>query len=63
MLCPGQQSADSVEYSPDMMQEGDWVWFIVGLTDVRTTVEDSANLPVAVTVLSENVPQEHQLRM
>jgi hypothetical protein len=26
-------------------------------------VEDVVNLPVFVTVLSENVPQEHQLRM
>jgi hypothetical protein len=26
-------------------------------------VEDTVNLPVFITVLSENVPQEHQLRM
>jgi hypothetical protein len=32
------------------------------LVDVGTPVEDSADLLVVVTIVSENVPQEHQLR-
>jgi hypothetical protein len=39
------------------------VWIIFGFTDIQTTVEDSVDLLVIVTVLPENVPQEHQLRM
>jgi hypothetical protein len=60
---PGQHSADSVEYRPDIGQEGDCVWIIIGLTDVRTTVEDSVDLSVVVTILPKNVLQEHQLRL
>jgi hypothetical protein len=60
---PGQHSADSVEYNPDLGLEGDYVWIIIGLTDVRTTVQDSVDLPVVVTIVPENVPQEHQLRL
>jgi predicted transcriptional regulator len=58
----GQHSADSVEYSPFIGQEDDSVRFIIGPTDVRTTVENSVDLPV-VTVLPENVPQDYQIRM
>jgi hypothetical protein len=39
------------------------VWIIVGLTDVQMMVEDAVDLLVIVTVLPENVPQEHQLPM
>jgi hypothetical protein len=53
---PGQHSADSVEYSPDIGQEGDRVWIIIG-----QTVGDSVDLPLIVTILPENVPQEHQI--
>jgi hypothetical protein len=48
---PGQYSADTVECSTDTRQEGDWIRIIISLTDVRTTVEDSVDLPVAVAVL------------
>jgi hypothetical protein len=51
----GQHSANSVEYGPDIGQEGDNVPIVVGLTDVGTPIEDSADL-------SENVFQEHQFR-
>jgi hypothetical protein len=60
-VMPGQHSADSIEYSPDIGQEGDWVCIIIGLTDVQMRVEDSVDLAVIVTILPENVPQEHQL--
>jgi hypothetical protein len=39
----GQHSADSIEYSPDIGQEGDSVTIVVGLVGVETTVEDSAD--------------------
>jgi hypothetical protein len=60
---PEHHSADLVEYRPDIWQEGDCVWIIVGLTDVQMMVEDSVYLLVVVTVLPENVHQEHQLNM
>jgi hypothetical protein len=31
--------------------------------DIRTAVEDIVNLSVVAAVLSENIPQEHQLRL
>jgi hypothetical protein len=37
----GQHSADSIEYSPDIGQEGDSVTIVVGLIGVETTVEDT----------------------
>jgi hypothetical protein len=57
----GQHSADSVEYSPYIGQDGDWI--IIRMTDVWMIVEGSVGLLVVVTVLPEIVPQEHQLRM
>jgi hypothetical protein len=62
-MLSGQHSANSVKYSPDIGQEGDCVWIIFGLTDVREMIEDSVDLPVVVTVLAEDVLQEHQLCM
>jgi hypothetical protein len=43
--------------------EGDLVQIFFGLTDVRSMVEDSVDLPVVVTILPENILHEHQLRM
>jgi hypothetical protein len=52
----GQHSANSVEYCPDIGQEGDSV------PTVTELVEDFADLSVIITILHENVPQECQLR-
>jgi hypothetical protein len=55
----GQHSADSVEYSPNKRQEGDFAGLAIQLTEMRMTVDGSVDLLVIVTILFGNVPQEH----
>jgi hypothetical protein len=59
----GQYSADSVQYGSSIDQEGNRAGLIIQFADIWTMVEDIVNLPVFVTILSENVLQEHQLYM
>jgi hypothetical protein len=44
-------------------QENDLIGLFVRLGNPWGKVEGLANLPIVVTILPENVPQEHQLHM
>jgi hypothetical protein len=56
---PRQHHADAAEYRLNIRQESDW---IVGLGNPRGRAQGTENLRVGVTVLPENIPQEHQYR-